>query len=229
VTVRQTGQVVLDRLDLVVPAGAIVAVVGRSGAGKSLLAALAGRLLDPDEGEVLIDGVPLRELGRGELRRAVQYAFARPALLGDSIGGAIRFGGTVPAPGLVEAAARAACADSFIRRLPNGYETPLGEVPMSGGEVQRIGLARAFAHAPGARLLILDDATSSLDTVTEMQVTRALTEQLDQTRLVIAHRAATAARAGWVAWLDAGRVRACGSHRELWTDPEYRATFEPTR
>jgi ATP-binding cassette, subfamily B, bacterial len=228
VTVRQAGQAVLDRLDLVVPAGAIVAVVGRSGSGKSLLAALAGRLVDPDEGEVLLDGVPLRELGRRELRRAVQYAFARPALLGDSIGGAIRFGGTVPPPELVEAAARAACADQFIRRLPDGYETALGEVSMSGGEVQRIGLARAFAHAPGARLLILDDATSSLDTATEMQVTRALTGHAGQTRLVIAHRAATAARAGLVAWLDGGRIRACGAHRELWTDPAYRSAFEPS-
>jgi ATP-binding cassette subfamily B protein len=98
---------------------------------------------------------------------------------------------------------------------------------MSGGERQRIGLARAFAH--GGRLLILDDATSSLDTVTEHQVARALTGELrDRTRLIVAHRATTAARADLVVWLDAGRVRAAGPHRVLWQDPAYRAIFEIT-
>jgi ATP-binding cassette subfamily B protein len=99
---------------------------------------------------------------------------------------------------------------------------------MSGGEVQRIGLARAFAHADEARLLILDDAMSSLDTVTEMQVSMALTGQLgSRTCLIIAHRAATAARADLVAWLDGGKLRALRPHHELWLDPAYRAVFLP--
>jgi ATP-binding cassette subfamily B protein len=100
---------------------------------------------------------------------------------------------------------------------------------MSGGEVQRIGLARAFAHADQARLLILDDAMSSLDTITEQQVAAALTSRLGgRTCLIIAHRAATAARADLVAWLDGGKLRALRPHRELWHDPRYRAIFTPS-
>jgi ATP-binding cassette, subfamily B, bacterial RamA/AmfB len=205
---------VLSGVDLVVPGGAAMAVVGRSGGGKSLLAALAGRLADPSEGTVLLDGVPLPSLERGALREAVGYAFARPALFGATIAEAIG--------GDAEEAARAACADAFIRRLPLGYRTPPPEAPMSGGELQRLGLARAFAH-PG-RVLVLDDATSSLDTVTEAQVGDVLTRD-GRTRLIIAHRVGTAARADLVAWLDEGRVRACAPHRTLWNDPEYREVF----
>jgi ATP-binding cassette subfamily B protein len=102
----------------------------------------------------------------------------------------------------------------------------MDEAPMSGGEIQRVGLARAFAHADQARLLILDDAMSSLDTVTEMQVSRALTGRLgNRTRLIIAHRAATAARADVVAWLDGGKLRALAPHRDLWRDSHYRSVF----
>ncbi|MCO5991916.1 ATP-binding cassette domain-containing protein [Actinoallomurus rhizosphaericola] len=204
----------IERLDLTVPGGRAVAVVGRSGSGKSVLAALAGRLAEPDAGEVLLDDVPLRDLSHAALRSAVGYAFARPALFGATIAEAIG-GDAVPA-------ARAARADGFIRRLPAGYATPPDSAPLSGGELQRLGLARAFAH-PG-RLLVLDDATSSLDTVTEVQIGEALTRD-PRTRLIIAHRAATAARADLVAWLDGGRIRACAPHRELWADPEYREVF----
>ncbi|GAA2093508.1 ATP-binding cassette domain-containing protein [Actinomadura alba] len=221
---------VLRGVDLIVPAGAAVAVVGRSGAGKSLLAALAGRLTEPEAGEVLLDGVPLRELDRAALRRAVGYAFERPVLVGDTLADVIGFGAVVSSPrdlsGRIGEAARAACADTFIRRLPRGYATPLKAAPMSGGEVQRLGLARAFAQAE--RLLILDDATSSLDTATELQVSRALTKEFgDRTRLIVAHRAATASRADLVAWIDEGAIRAFGPHRELWRDPAYRAVFRP--
>lgn len=227
----------LDGVDLMVPAGCAVAIVGRSGAGKSMLAAAAGRLIDPAEGTVLLDGVPLPQLARDELRRAVGYAFERPVLVGETLDDVIGLGrrDTDPDRGTghdqsagreaVRVAARAACADDFIRRLPQGYATRLEDAPMSGGERQRIGLARAFAH--GERLLILDDATSSLDTMTERQVTAALTGQLrDRTRLIVAHRAATAAGADRVVWLDNGRVRAYDHHEALWEDPDYRAVFE---
>jgi ATP-binding cassette subfamily B protein len=227
VTARVDGRTVLHDIDLVVPGGRTVAVVGRSGSGKSLLAALAGRLADPDLGEVLLDGVPLRRLRHGALRRAVGYAFERPVLFGATLADAIAAGHPLEA---ARTAAHAAAADAFIRRFPRSYGTPLGEAPMSGGERQRVGLARAFAHAfaQGGRLLILDDATSSLDTVTEHQVARALTERLrDRTRLVVAHRAATAARADAVIWLDGGRVRGHARHEELWRDPRYRAIFQP--
>jgi ATP-binding cassette, subfamily B, bacterial len=214
----------LGEIDLVVPGGYAVAVVGRSGSGKSRLAALAGRLADPVRGTVLLDGVPLPELAHRELRRAVGYAFERPVLVGETVTEAIGLGLDVPDEGAVLAAARAACADPFIRRLPQDYRTRLDEAPMSGGERQRLGLARAFAH--GRCLLILDDATSSLDTVTERQVTAALTGHLrNRTHLIVAHRVATAARADRVIWLQDGRVRGYDRHRVLWANPAYRAVF----
>ncbi|MFF8990684.1 ABC transporter ATP-binding protein [Streptomyces sp. NPDC014983] len=218
------GRTVLDGVDLVVPGGTVLAVVGRSGTGKSLLAEVAGRLTDPDAGDVRLDGVPLRELSHAELRGAVGYAFERPALLGTTIESALALGVTAPSPTAIRTAARRACADDFVRRLPEGYATPLPDAPRSGGESQRLGLARAFAH--GGRLLILDDALSSLDTVTEHRITRSLLTSDGPTRLLIAHRATTAARADLVAWLDGGRVRAVGRHRDLWGDAEYRSVFE---
>ncbi|MFF9094979.1 ATP-binding cassette domain-containing protein [Streptomyces sp. NPDC014802] len=224
VTARRGGRTVLDGVDLVVPGGSTLAVVGRSGSGKSLLAALAARLADPDAGEVLLDGVPLRELSREELRTAVACAFDRPVLLGTTVEDALALGLPHPSPARVREAARTAHADDFVRRLPAGYATVCADAPRSGGESQRLGLARAFAR--GGRLLVLDDALSSLDTVTEHRITEALTAPgTHGTRLLIAHRAATAARADAVAWLDGGRVRAVGPHAALWHDPDYRAVF----
>ncbi|MCT9143403.1 ABC transporter ATP-binding protein, partial [Streptomyces violarus] len=119
---------------------------------------------------------------------------------------------------------RTALADDFVRRLPDGYDTAVADAPRSGGESQRLGLARAFAH--GGRLLILDDALSSLDTVTERHITDALLgDGPGGTRLLVAHRSATAACADAVAWLDDGRVRAVGRHEELWRLAAYRAAF----
>ncbi|MFI0372408.1 ABC transporter ATP-binding protein [Actinomadura sp. 1N219] len=212
----------LDGLDLTVPGGLAVAVAGRSGASE--LAALAGRLADPDQGQVLLDGTPLPDLTREALRREIGYAFARPALFGGTVQDALAFGPSRPPDAWVRESARAARADDFIRRLPRGYATPLADAPMSGGELQRMGLARAFAHA--GRVLVLDDATSSLDTVTELQITDALLDRLaGRTRLIITHRASTAARADLVAWLEDGRVRSLAPHAKLWRDPDYRALF----
>lgn len=220
VTVRQGDAVLLDGVDLVLPGGAAVAVVGRSGAGKSVLAAVAARLREPDGGQVLLDGVPLGDLRHEELRGAVGCAFERPVLVGGTVADAIGLGLDLPR---VRAAARATHAHEFVSRLPSGYDTPLADAPMSGGESQRLGLARAW-HA--RRLLVLDDATSSLDMVTEMQISRTLTaDHGRRTRLIVTHRAATAARADLVVWLDAGRVRAVGPHGRLWSDPAYREVF----
>jgi ATP-binding cassette subfamily B protein len=217
---------VLDGLHLTIPGGSVVALVGRSGAGKSLVAALAGRLCDPTVGQVRLDGVPLDHLERASLRRSVAFAFERPALLGGTVAGAIGFGVDPPPPERIRRAARAARAEGFIGRLPGGYEAPLAATPMSGGELQRIGLARAMAR--GARVLVLDDATSSLDTATEAEIAEALTSHAGRcTRLIVTHRATTAARADLVAWLDRGRLRAIGPHRRLWADPEYREMFRP--
>jgi len=225
VTARVDGEQVLEGIDLVLPPGALVAVVGTTGAGKSLLGALAVRLVDPDEGDVLLDGVPLRRLGRRELREAVGYGFERPALLGESIAHAIAFGVHEPPEPALVAAARDACADGFIRRMPDGYRTRLPDAPMSGGEVQRIGLARTFAHV--GRVVVLDDVAASLDTVTEHQISQVLTGALaGRTRLVVANRASTAARADVVVWLERRGIRAVGPHTALWGEQDYRALFE---
>ena len=227
VTARATGEdaPVIDNLDLTIQAGTNLAVVGPSGSGKSALAALAGRLIDPDSGTVLLDGVPLQELSQQALRQAVRYAFERPAPLGATIHETIGLGASRRQ---VETAAQIAAADAFIRKLPDGYDTPLDQAPLSGGENQRLGLARALAReGEDPRVIVLDDATASLDTVTEARVSSAIdAAAAGRTRIVVAHRPSTAARADLVAWLDAGRLRALAPHYELWSDPEYRALLD---
>jgi ATP-binding cassette subfamily B protein len=222
VTVRADGVPVLDRVDVTLPGGRAIAVVGRSGSGKSTFAALAARLTDPDDGTVSLDGVPLSELSAEVLRREVGVAFERPALFGATVADAVGLAHDRPGSPAVAAALRAARADIFVSRLPRGPDTPLAEAPLSGGEAQRLGLARAW-HA--RRLLVLDDATSSLDTATEAEILRLLTGEVRRTHLIVAHRAATAAQCASVVWLDRGRVRAVAPHRRLWGDPGYRAVF----
>ena len=224
VTVRSGGHVILDGVDLHVPAGLTAAIVGRSGTGKTTLAALVGRLAEPDEGDVLLDGAAVSSVWPADLHRVVAYAFAQPASLGKTVADDIGYGARPVARTDIERAARMARAHDFIKRLPGGYDTPMAGTQLSGGERQRLGIARAFAA--DARVLVLDDATSSLDTVTEAQVNQALRElRAGKTTLVVAHRASTAARADTVIWLEAGRVRGMAPHRQLWPDPGYRAIF----
>ncbi len=221
VSVVADGNVLLNDVSLDLPGGMTVAVVGPSGAGKSVLAAVAARLRDPSTGHVSLDGVPLQAVSRHALRRAVGCAFERPQLVGRTIGESIA--PNVISPVGTLAAARATHAHDFVSRLPNGYFTSLRKAPMSGGERQRLGLARAW---PANRLLVLDDATSSLDTATERQIGRTLTEDRHhRTRLIVTHRPATAARADLVVWLDHGRVRAVAPHADLWNNTSYRAVF----
>lgn len=227
VDVVREGRRLLTDVSFTVPGGTSAAVVGRSGAGKSLVAAVAGRLTDPDAGTVLLDGVPLDGVDPVALRHAVAYAFARPALLGTTIEDAVAVGPSRPTADAVQGALRDASADGYVALLPLGARTPLVDAPLSGGEYQRLGLARAFAR--GGRLLVLDDATSSLDTVTEDRIQRALSRRAGTcTRLVVAHRVSTAAAADRVVWLADGTVRAVGHHRDLWRDAAYRELFQST-
>jgi ATP-binding cassette subfamily B protein len=166
--------------------------------------------------------VPLSELPADVLRREVGVAFERPVLVGATVADAVGLAHDRPGDAAVAGALRAACADKFVSRLPRGAATPLAEAPLSGGEMQRLGLARAW-HA--RRLLVLDDATSNLDTATEAEILRLLTGGSWRTHLIVAHRAATAAQCATVVWLDGGRVRAVAPHQRLWTDPDYRAIF----
>lgn len=209
----------LHDVDLTIPAGAFAAIVGSSGAGKSTLAAALGGLSGVDSGVVLLDDVPVAALPR----HSVGYAFERPALLGATIGRSIGYGTDADEVEVRDAAVAAQVHDVLIR-LPQGYETPVADTPLSGGEAQRVGLARAIVRDP--RVLVLDDATASLDTMTEAKVDNALTSALPgRTRVVVTHRAATAARADLVVWLENGRVRGTGPHQELWNDEDYRAVF----
>jgi len=227
VHVNKSGHTVLDGLDLDVPAGHSVAVVGVSGAGKSTLAEVAGGLLPPDAGTVALDGVPLAALRVDELRRAVCYAFERPILLGETIRDTLSYGDRESDPDRVMAALEASAAREFVSRLPQGLDTPIAQLRLSGGELQRLGLARAAWR--DARLMVLDDVTSSVDTATEAEITRALWRtQHGTTRLIVAHRMSVAASADLVAWLEAGRVRALAPHDVLLADPDYRAVFTPT-
>ncbi len=224
VRVSRGGTEVLRADRVTVPGGRTAAVVGRSGSGKSLLAAVAGRLTDPDRGRVLLDGTPLDALTRPSLRVEVGFAFARPELGDRTVAEAVAAGPRAVSPDQVRSAVRLAGADAFVNRLPQGYDTPLADAPLSGGEYQRLGLARAFAHA--GRVLVMDDATSSLDTATEHAVEQAQRRSPSViTRLVVTHRPSVAARADLVIWLEDGRVRAVGPHRRLWREAAYRAVF----
>jgi ATP-binding cassette subfamily B protein len=232
VTVLRDGHAVLDGVTLTVPAGASVAVIGRSGAGKSTLAALVGRLVEPDQGQVMIDGTPVGSVPERDLRNAVAYAFERPARLGTTVAELIGIGAagqgidgkTVRAR--ATEAARAAHADGFIRRLPCGYDTALERAPFSGGELQRLGIAQALSRP--AHLLVFDDATSSLDMATELDVMTAVEEaRAGRTMLTVTQRVTTAARADLVIWLEEGRVKGYGPHQELCLDPGYLATIAP--
>ncbi|MEW2526297.1 ABC transporter ATP-binding protein [Streptomyces sp. NPDC047071] len=210
-------EALLDGLELTVPAGRSLAVVGAAGPALDAVAALAAGLLAPHGGSVRVGGEPVRA---GD----VGYAFARPVLFGTTLRDALVAGRPEASDAEVERALRTAGAAGFVHRLPHGCGTPLDALPLSGGERQRLGLTRTLVH--DRPVAVLDDATSSLDTVTEAQVGRALDASMrGRTRLIVAHRAATAARAELVAWLDGGRLRALGTHRQLCRLPEYRALF----
>ncbi|MFE4580251.1 ABC transporter ATP-binding protein [Streptomyces chartreusis] len=224
VTVRREGTAVLDDISFTVPAGALVALVGPAGSGKSTLAAVAGGLIPPDQGHVVLDGIPFNDLKQSTRHRAVAFAFDRPHLLGNTVEEALQFGCPEASLSQVRQAARASQSEAFIRRLPSGFHTKIADLALSGGELQRLGLARAFAQ--DARILIFDDALSSLDTMTEALVTRALTEEFaGRTRIVVSRRLVTAARADFVIWLDRGWLRGFAHHTHLWPNPDYRAVY----
>ncbi|MEH0983338.1 ABC transporter ATP-binding protein [Micromonospora sp. CPCC 205556] len=198
---------ILAALDLVVPAGQTVALIGPTGAGKSTVAKLLARFHDPDAGAVLLDGVDLRDVADPELRRAVVLVTQENHLFGGTVAENIRFGRPAADDAAVQAAARAIGAHDFIAALPDGYGTEVHRRGgrLSAGQRQLVAFARAFLADP--RVLILDEATSSLDVPTERLVQRALATVLrDRTALVIAHRLSTVETADRVLVLDGGRI-----------------------
>jgi ATP-binding cassette, subfamily B, bacterial len=207
---------VLDGFDLHVEPGASVALVGRTGSGKSTVAALLARFYDPQAGAVLLDGIDVRELTLAEVRKAIALVADETYLFSDTVRANIAFGREGASDAEIETAARAAGAQEFVEELPEGYETLLGErgYSLSGGQRQRIAIARAILADPD--VLVLDDATSSVDTTKEHEIRAALAEVAkDRTTIVIAHRPATIALAERVVVLDGGRVVEEGTHDEL--------------
>jgi len=209
------GDPVLAGLDLEIPAGQTVAVVGRTGSGKSTLAMLLVRLWDPASGVISLDGRDLRRFARAELPREAAFVPQEAFLFNDDVRGNITLGMSL-SDGEVETAARLAGAEDFIRELPAGYGTRIGErgTTLSGGQRQRVALARALVRRP--RLLVLDDATSAVDPSVEAEILRGLREaELPSTVVVVAYRPSSIALADAVVYLDEGRVVAHGRHQDL--------------
>ena len=207
---------VLRDIELAVAPGEIVALVGPSGAGKTTLVSLLPRFWDVGEGRILLDGVDIRDLRLADLRGAIGLVPQEPALFSGTVRENIAYGRPSAAHDAIEAAARAAHAHEFVERLPQGYETVVGErgVKLSGGQRQRIAIARALLKDPA--VLILDEATSSLDTESERLIEDAMERLLaGRTTLIIAHRLSTVRRADRLIVLDHGRIVEEGSHAEL--------------
>lgn len=209
-------EAVLKELELSIQRGQIVALVGPSGAGKSTLVNLLPRFFDPTGGAVRIDGSDLRELSLESLRAQIGIVTQDTILFDDTVGNNIAYGRQDLPQSAIEAAARAAYADDFIRQLPKGYDTEIGEsgFKLSGGQRQRLAIARALLKNPP--ILILDEATSHLDSEAESLVQGALQNLMSgRTALVIAHRLSTVQRADRILVLEGGRIVQDGRHEEL--------------
>lgn len=210
------AQPALRDIDLVIEPGEMIGLCGPSGAGKSTFVNLICRFYDVTEGQILIDGVDVRDWDLAALRRAVGMVLQEPYLFQGTIADNIRYGKPDATPDEVIAAARAANAHNFIVGFPDGYDTLVGErgQSLSGGERQRISIARAILHNP--RILILDEATSSVDSETEKQIQQALDRLVEgRTTIAIAHRLSTLTAANRLVVLDRGRIVETGTHSEL--------------
>ncbi len=227
-TFEGTSQPALSDVSLDVPAGQTVALVGAMGSGKSTLVQLLPRLYDVTGGAVEIDGADVRSVDLASLRNAIAVVNDDPFLFSATVHDNIAYARPDASREDVERAAAAAQAADFIERLPDGYETRIGErgLTLSGGQRQRIAIARSILANP--RILILDDATSSVDSSTEMEIKAALRELLaDRTTFVIAHRLSTISLADRIVMLERGRLVADGSHDELLeSSPLYREIVE---
>ncbi|MCA1827431.1 MAG: ATP-binding cassette domain-containing protein [Myxococcales bacterium] len=213
---RSPGPLVLSNVDLTLRRGEVVALVGPSGGGKTTLLSLLPRFADPSEGRITLDGRDLREATLPSLRAQIALVAQETFLFNDTVRANIAYGLSDVSTARLEEAARAARADGFIRELPQGYDTPVGErgVTLSGGQRQRIAIARALLK--DAPILLLDEATSALDTESEREVQRALDRLMEKrTSLVIAHRLSTIRHATRIAVLSDGRIVELGTHDEL--------------
>ncbi len=205
---------VLRNVTFTIPAGATVGVVGATASGKSALIDLVPRLFDPQEGEIRIDGVPIRDLALADLRREIGYVPQESFLFSDTIRSNLEYGTNEPDAGIW--ASDIAQLGETIRDFPGGYDTLLGErgINLSGGQKQRAALARALARKP--RIVLLDDALSAVDTHTEAEILRALRTALSgRTAMIASHRVSAIRDAAWIIVLDEGRIVEQGRHEDL--------------
>ncbi len=222
------GRPVLDGVSLDVPAGRTIALIGQTGSGKTTLTSLVPRFYDVTSGRVTVDGADVRDVTLASLRGAVGVISQDPFLFSATVRDNITFGAPELDDAEVERIARIAQAHDFVAELPDGYDTVIGErgITLSGGQRQRLAIARALAVDP--RILILDDATASVDATTEARIRVGLRAAMQaRTTLIIAHRLSTIALADEIVVLDQGRIAARGTHEELLeTSPVYRDIYE---
>ena len=210
------GEQVLKDFQLEVKSGQKIAIVGATGSGKTTVVNLLTRFYDVDGGEILLDGVNIRDIPKDNLRRSIAIVLQDTVLFSDTVAANIRYGRLDASMEEVKAAAAAANADLFIEQLPEGYDTVLSESGgnLSGGQRQLLSIARAVLANP--KILILDEATSSVDTRTEMHIQQAMIALMqNRTSLIIAHRLSTIRDADKIIVIDGGRVAESGSHEEL--------------
>ncbi len=225
---KNSEEKVLDGINLTIQPGQTVGIIGSTGSGKSTLVSMIPRLYDVDEGEVLVDGVNVKDYSLLNLRDGVGMVLQKNVLFSGTIEENLRWGDEDATPDEIRAAARSAQADGFIQSFPEGYESGLdqGGTNVSGGQKQRLCIARALLKKP--KILILDDSTSAVDTATEAQIRRAFAEELkDSTKIVIAQRITSVMDADQIVVLDEGRITGVGNHDELMkTNREYQEIYE---
>ena len=206
----------LHDINLSIPKGSTIALVGPSGSGKTTLVDLLPRFYDPSSGEIRIDGTPIREMNINSLRQQVALVSQNCILFNDTVANNIAFGHTEYTIEQIQKAAEMANADQFIRELPDGYDTEIGDsgLTLSGGQRQRLSIARALLK--DAPILILDEATSALDTESEQAVQSAIASLMrGRTSIVIAHRLSTIRDADRIIVLSKGQIAEEGAHNEL--------------
>ena len=212
----RSGREVLHGINLTVPRGSSLALVGPTGAGKTTLASLVARFHDPSSGDVLLDGISLRDISLEEVRREVGVVTQEPFLFQASVRENLELGHPGATDAEIESTLKAACAWDFVQALPDGWNSKVGErgVRLSAGERQRLSIARALLKDPP--VLILDEATASVDTATEKEIQLALEHLLaGRTSLIIAHRLSTVRKADAIAVVDQGRIAELGNHEAL--------------
>ena len=225
---KNSEEKVLDKVNLRILPGQTVGIIGSTGSGKSTLVSMIPRLYDVDEGEVLVDGVNVKDYSLKHLRDGVGMVLQKNVLFSGTIAENLRWGDEDASDAEIRAAARSAQADEFVERFPDGYESGLdqGGANVSGGQKQRLCIARALLKKP--KILILDDSTSAVDTATEARIRSAFTNELkDSTKIIIAQRISSVRDADQIIVLDEGRITGVGTHDELLrSNREYQEIYE---